>query len=97
MRRMMSVMKTVTLRILELNNVPITKLKRMACLAHTAQLVYKDRCKINSVLLAVARCVVKIVRLHLVMTEELKRCSQRGALIDCPARWDSKYSARKKC
>ena len=29
--------------------VPITKLKRMACLAHTVQLVYKNICKYSTV------------------------------------------------
>ena len=45
--------------------VPITKLKRMACLAHTVPLVCKDICKINvlSSLLEKATNVVKAVRL----------------------------------
>jgi hypothetical protein len=74
-------------------NVVVSGIHGLSCLAHTLQLIVKDGLKIAEVqsLLAKCRAVVRKVRMSSVATEKLLQKCKKMLINDVPTRWNSTF------
>ena len=72
--------------------------KRLPCLAHTIQLLFKvlDKCPSYRVILTKARNIVHAVRLSSVASQKLIMKCKLTLVTDCITRWNSSYLAMKR-
>lgn len=71
-------------------------LRRLACLAHTLQLIIKPVYSHYDVLLAKTRNLVSRIRKSGVATEKLIKICGKTVISDCVTRWSSTYTMIKR-